>query len=235
MDIYNTHINKFGVRWAHVIGQSNEIYFGWCANGKSEFKKLTTQIQTKNTTNVNHYQKKETQRKIKCEIWLTLIGYSQNIKRMARKTIARRSVAFSTRNAITWTFSFTKSNQKYHRVVYVFFFSVSFCLNFNFSTVSCGVWFLFRALLRAHVYAGNGKKKIDEITRCVCVSVWLRFHRVSVRSWSQVVIGQKPKYKLSWSYVLVAFSRKKKSLSFVNRTVKLCWIISNHYTPLKRP
>lgn len=42
--------------------QTNEIYFGWCANGKSEFKKLTTQIQTKNTTNVNSKKKRHNEK-----------------------------------------------------------------------------------------------------------------------------------------------------------------------------
>lgn len=111
MNIYNTHINNIGVRWAHVIAKAMKYILAGVPmasrNSRNQQHKYKRRIQQILTTT-----KKETQRKIKCEIWLTLIGYGQNIKRMARKTIARRSVAFSTRNAITWTFSFTKSNQK---------------------------------------------------------------------------------------------------------------------------
>lgn len=97
--------------------------------------------------------------------------------------------------------------------------------------LSLGVWTCVCVYLCEH-------RKIVEnlcVCMCVCVCIWLPifFSLLSFRSfmllslsllvrwsWSQVVIGQKPKYRLSWSYVLVGFS---------------CWISKRKHHPIVYP
>lgn len=113
---------------------------------------------------------------------------------MARKTIARSSVAFSTRNAITWTFSFTKSNQKPPLCAFFFCLStelfVVVVVIINFEFVACGVCDFFSRTFQATNVARvcvcehpkNKMSKIPKFMRMyMCAWVWVFGYHISFR------------------------------------------------------